>query len=307
MQKHELISLANEMCKELVTIIDNQEQASKEQLANYLFESAELIMNLNDTNITSTDFAETLFHNAYKELTKKSLDSYFDTNNKIEILAQVHEDTLLECDDKNIDLPLLKSKLHEIQNAMVVEVKKANETIKYLNEQVKTLEKNSNLDGLTKVYNRRALSTYLKEVCSKEKLPHDLYALILDIDDFKKINDTHGHLAGDKVLIFIANILRKTLRDGDRVFRYGGEEFVIILNRLDNIQCKSITNRLISLIRNNKLVYKGIGMSVTMSIGVTKFIQGDTPDTLISRADKALYKAKENGKDQVYSDITDGI
>ena len=307
MQKHELISLANEMCKELVTIIDNQEHASKEQLANYLFESAELVMNLNEKDITSTDFAETLFHNAYKELTKKSLSSYTDTNNKIEILAQVHEDTLLDCDNENLDLPLLKGKFHEIQDAMAVEVNKANETIKYLNEQVKTLEKNSNLDGLTKVYNRRALSTYLNEICSKEKLPHDLYALILDIDDFKKINDTHGHLAGDKVLIFIANILRKTLRDGDRVFRYGGEEFVIILNRLDDMQCKNITNRLIGLIRNNKLVYKGIGMSVTMSIGATKFIQGDTPDTLISRADKALYKAKESGKDQVYSDVTNGI
>jgi len=307
MQKHELISLANEMCKELVTIIDNQEQASKEQLANYLFESAELIMNTNEKDFASTDFAETLFHNAYKELTKKSLSSYSDTNNKIEILAQVHQDTLLECDDEKLDLPLLKSKFHEIQDAMAVEVKKANETIKYLNEQVKTLEKNSNLDGLTKVYNRRALSTYLKDICSKEKLPHDLYALILDIDDFKKVNDTHGHLAGDKVLIFIANILRKTLRDGDRVFRYGGEEFVIILNRLDNMQCQNITNRIISLIRNNKLVYKGVSMSVTMSIGATKFIQGDTPDSLISRADKALYKAKDNGKDQVYSDVTNGI
>ena len=307
MQKHELISLANEMCKELVTIIDNQEHASKEQLANYLFESAELVMNLKEKDISSTDFAETLFHNAYRELTKKSLSFYTDTNNKIEILAQVHEETLLECDEDNLDLPLLKSKFHEIQDAMAVEVKKANETIKYLNEQVKTLEKNSNLDGLTKVYNRRALSTYLTEVCSKEKLPNDLHALILDIDDFKKVNDTHGHLAGDKVLIFIANILRKTLRDGDRVFRYGGEEFVIILNRLNDMQCKNITNRIIGLIRNNKLVYKGVSLSVTMSIGATKFISGDTPDSLIYRADKALYKAKENGKDQMYVDLTNGI
>jgi len=307
MQKHELISLANEMCKELVTIIDNQEQASKEQLANYLFESAELVMNLNEKAITSTDFAETLFHNAYKELTKKSLESYAETNTKIENLNNIHKEILLKCEEKELNLPEITSQFDDIQIQMAEEVIKANATIKHLSEQVVTLERNSNLDGLTKVYNRRALSTYLKEICSKEILPHDLYVLILDIDDFKKINDSHGHLAGDKVLIFIANILRKTLRDGDRVFRYGGEEFVIILNRLDNMQCKSITDRLIGLIRNNKLVYKGLGLSVTMSIGATKFIQGDTPDTLISRADKALYKAKESGKDQVYSDLTDGI
>ena len=307
MQKHELISLANEMCKELITIIDNQEKASKEQLANYLFESAELVMNISEKDINSTEFAETLFHNAYKELTKKSLESYSQTNAKIENLTNIHKEVLLKCEKEDINQPEIISQFDDIQTQMADEVKKANATIKYLSEQVVTLERNSNLDGLTKVYNRRALSAYLKEVCSKEKLPHDLHALILDIDDFKKINDTHGHLAGDKVLIFIANILRKTLRDGDRVFRYGGEEFVIILNRLDNMQCKNITNRIIGLIRNNKLVYKGVGMSVTMSIGATKFIQGDTPDTLISRADKALYKAKENGKDQVYSDVTDGI
>jgi len=307
MQKHDLISLANEMCKELVTIIDNQEQASKVQLANYLFESAELVMNISEKDINSTKFTETLFHNAYKELTKKSLESYSQTNTKIENLTNEHKDILRKCEVEDINLPDMLTQFDNIQTQMADEVKKANATIKHLSEQVATLEKNSNLDGLTKVYNRRALSTYLTEVCSKEKLPHDLHILMLDIDDFKKINDTHGHLAGDKVLIFIANILRKTLRDGDRVFRYGGEEFIIILNRLDNIQCKNITNRIIGLIRNNKLVYKGIGMNVTMSIGATTFIQGDTPDTLISRADKALYKAKENGKDQMYSDVTDGI
>ena len=307
MQKQELISLANEMCKELLTIIENEEKATKEQLANYLFESAELVMNISEKDITSTDFAETLFHNAYKELAKKSLSSYASTSNNIDELNQAHQKTLLECDQEDVDLSIVSKKFDAIHVQMTNEIKKANENIHHLSEQVKTLERNSNLDGLTKVYNRRALSAYLKEVCSKETLPHDLHALILDIDDFKRINDTHGHLAGDKVLIFIANILRKTLRDGDRVFRYGGEEFVIILNRLDDMQCKNITNRLLNLIRNNKLIYKGIGLSVTMSIGTTKFIKGDTPDSLISRADKALYKAKEKGKDQMYTDDMNGV
>ena len=307
MQKNELISIANEMCKELVTIIDNQEKASKEQLANYLFESADLVMNLNEKDMSSADFAETLFHNAYKELTKKSLSSYTNTNNKINELNHLHKKTLLECSMDDVNIPVVTEKFDDIHTQMTSEIKKANDNIKDLNEQVKTLERNSNLDALTKVYNRRALSTYLKEVCAKGTVPHDLHVLILDIDDFKKINDTHGHLAGDKILIFIANLLRKTLRDGDRVFRYGGEEFIIILNRLDDMQCKNITNRLINLIRSNKLVYKGVGLSVTMSIGTTKFFKGDTPDSLISRADKALYKAKEKGKDQMYTEIIDGV
>ena len=307
MQKNELISLANEMCKELITIIENQEKATKEQLANYLFESADLIMNISEKDLSSTDFAETLFQNAYKELTRKSLSSYANSNNKIDELNKIHQKTLEKFTHAGINLPEITEKFDEIHSLMTDEIKKANESIKNLNEQVKVLEKNSNLDGLTKVYNRRALSTYLREVCEKDILPHDLHALILDIDDFKKINDQHGHLAGDKVLIFIANILRKTLRDGDKVFRYGGEEFVIILNRLDDRQCKNITSRLLTLIRDNKLIYKGVSLQVTMSIGTTKFNEGDTPDSLISRADKALYRAKESGKDQMCTELVDGV
>ncbi len=307
MQKNELISLANEMCRELITIIDTQEKASKEQLANYLFESAELIMDIDEKDIKTADFAETLFHNAYKELAKKSLSSYANTSDNIDKLTQMHEKTLHECNEEGIDLSEITDKFNKIQINMASEVKKANDIIKQLSKQVKILEKNSNLDPLTQVFNRRALSTYLKEICEKETLPHDLHALILDIDDFKKINDTHGHLAGDKILIFVANVLRKTLRDGDKIFRYGGEEFVIILNRLNDSQCKSITERLLKLIRENRLIYKGVSLNVTMSIGATKFVAKDTPDSLISRADKALYQAKESGKDQMYSELIDGI
>jgi diguanylate cyclase (GGDEF)-like protein len=139
-------------------------------------------------------------------------------------------------------------------------------------------------------------------LCSNSDLPYDFHLLILDIDDFKSVNDKHGHLAGDKVLIFIANILKKTLRDGDKVFRYGGEEFVIILNRIDDEHCHKVTKRLLELIRSNKLIYKGEGLRVTMSVGATKYSAGDTPDSIIARADKALYKAKARGKNQMVSE-----
>jgi diguanylate cyclase (GGDEF)-like protein len=125
----------------------------------------------------------------------------------------------------------------------------------------------------------------------------------LDVDDFKVINDTFGHIAGDKILIFIANILKKTLRDGDKVFRYGGEEFVIVLNRITDEHCKNITLRILELIRKNKLIYKGQSINVTMSIGATKYKESDNEDTLMSRADKALYRAKNSGKNQMYSEI----
>jgi len=302
MRKDELISLANEMCKELSTIIEQQENASKEQIATYLRESAQIIMNLDDKDITSKGFVESLFHNAYKEIAERSISSYANTNENIEKLTKLQEKTLVECNTQQIDLPSLTSKFNEIQLHMSQEVKKANEIISQLTTQVKTLEEKSNLDSLTKVYNRRALSSHLKLLCSNSDLPYEFHLLMLDIDDFKSINDKHGHLAGDKVLIFIANIFKKTLREGDKVFRYGGEEFVIILNRVDSEHCEKITKRLLEIISSNKLIYKGEGLRVTMSVGTTKYSAGDTPDSIIARADKALYKAKNSGKNQMVSE-----
>jgi diguanylate cyclase (GGDEF)-like protein len=129
---------------------------------------------------------------------------------------------------------------------------------------------------------------------------------MLDIDDFKKINDTYGHIVGDKVLIFIANLLRKTLRDGDKVFRYGGEEFVVILNRVTKEKCEEIAKRLLHVISTNKLLYKGDSVKVTISIGATNYIDGDTPDKLLARADKALYNSKKRGKNQLNMELTNG-
>ncbi len=297
MQKDDLKSLVTQMYENLLKQIDEQEDANKEQVINYLKDSVNVISTINDNEIDSMTHARAAFTNAYKELTDKSLASYKDTNIRFEELARMHKNTIIECAQQEIDLSLITEKFNDIQSHMIDEVKKANTIISNLSNQVKVLEETTNLDPLTKVFNRRALIAYLDDVCSKT-MNNQLHLLMLDIDNFKAINDTYGHIAGDKVLIFIANIFRKTLRDGDKIFRYGGEEFVIVLNRIDNSHCKEITNRLLELIRNSKLIYKGKNLQVTMSIGATIYAQNDTPDTIINRADKALYKAKMSGKDQ---------
>jgi diguanylate cyclase len=308
MQKKELISLVDKMCKELLIIIDEQEQeATIAQVSTYLRESAELIRTVNEDEINTSGYTESLFHNAYEEIAKKSLSSYKKTNEKIEKLTRLHEDTLLECTGNHINIPDITSKFNEIQLHMTDEVRKANEIISKLTLQVHELEEKTNLDALTKIFNRRALTTYLDTLCANKKLPYNFHLLVVDIDNFKSINDTHGHVAGDKVIIYVANLLRKTLRDGDKVFRFGGEEFVIALNRIDDEHCIIATNRLLELIRHNKLIYKNKALSATVSIGATKFMQGDTPESLLARADKALYTAKHNGKDQLYTEVLHGL
>ncbi|MEA1917818.1 MAG: GGDEF domain-containing protein [Campylobacterota bacterium] len=126
---------------------------------------------------------------------------------------------------------------------------------------------------------------------------------MIDIDDFKRINDTLGHLAGDKVIIYLARLLAKTLRDGDKVFRYGGEEFVVVLNRIDSDKCMSIAHRLVKLIASSNLIYKENDIRATVSIGGTLLKDGDDTSAVLDRADRALYRAKNSGKNRFEVEI----
>jgi len=299
MQKEELKSLAQEMYENLILTIDEQEEVTIQQLVNYLTDAAEAMGNVEDDDITTLEYAKSTFNNAYKDIATQGLLNYKTTNGNFLEISNIHTQVLNDCSEDHIDLPEMKDKFKTIQKHMIDEVEKANKIITDLSSQVRRLEQKSNIDSLTKVFNRRALNTYLHKICNEATSEYHIHMLMLDLDDFKLINDTYGHVAGDKILIFISNILKQTLREGDKIFRYGGEEFIIILNRTDDIFCAKIANRILELIRANNLIYKGETLHVTASVGTTLFIDGDTPDSFIARADKALYKAKENGKNQI--------
>jgi diguanylate cyclase (GGDEF)-like protein len=304
MKKEDIKSLIAQVYKNLIEKIDAQtDDINREQVINYLEDVTSSIASLSNDEITAIAHEKSTFKNEYKELANKSLDSYSNTSNKFEKIAKMHEKTISEYTAQSIDISTMTEKFNDIQNHMLNEVSKANNVINSLSKQVKELEQTSNVDPLTKVFNRRALSTYLQPIFLNNKRHYEMHLLMLDLDDFKLINDRFGHIAGDKILIFLANILKKTLRDGDKIFRYGGEEFLIILNRLDEELCKKIVDRVLSLVRNNNLIYKGEKLNVTISVGATKLKNGDTEDSFINRADKALYKAKNNGKNQMQMEL----
>ncbi|WP_299934373.1 GGDEF domain-containing protein [Sulfuricurvum sp.] len=236
----------------------------------------------------------------YKELAQKSIDSYAATNMKIGEITERHAELLGETTASAlIDFGKISEKFSAIQDHLSDEVTRANDVIYTLLEQVKTLEMKTSLDPLTKAFNRYALQEHLKAVLEKEKLDFESFALMIDVDNFKLINDRFGHIAGDKVLIFIAKLLKKALRDGDRVYRFGGEEFIILLNRTDSAGAQLVAERLLNLCRNNKPLFQNQQIPVTLSIGLTKIIEGDTMDAIITRSDVALYRAKKNGKDRL--------
>lgn len=299
MQKEELKSLAQEMYKNLILTIDEQDEINTQQIMRYINEATQAMSNLKNDKLTTLEYTKSTFNSAYKKIASQGLKNYKSTNDNFLEISNIHTQVLNDYSDEQIDLSEMKNKFKHIQEHMVDEIEKANKIITDLSSQVKKLEQKSNIDSLTKVYNRHALTNYLNKICAEASSEYDIHMLMLDLDDFKQINDTYGHIAGDKILIFISNILKQTLREVDKIFRYGGEEFIIILNRTDKTFCSKISNRILELIRVNNLIYKGETLHITASIGTTAFIEGDTPDSFMARADKALYQAKENGKNQI--------
>ena len=153
------------------------------------------------------------------------------------------------------------------------------------------------IDGLTGVYNRVKFEEILLKELSRYKRYKGVFALaILDIDFFKKCNDTYGHLVGDEILRMLAQYLNNQVRDVDFFARWGGEEFVILFPETDNEKAQIICEKLRLGVEALKHPQAG---SITISIGITSSQQDDNDKTLFSRCDEALYEAKESGRNKV--------
>ena len=158
-------------------------------------------------------------------------------------------------------------------------------------------------DALTGVYNRGYLEEVLKHEISKAQINQTCLSLMmLDVDDFKIINDTFGHKAGDVVVIELGRFLKDKTRENDCVSRYGGDEFVLILPGMDNEDARQRAEILCQEIHNLKFSIPGLDLPVTVSIGLSTYPKdGKTNDDLLGAADAALYHAKLSGKDCVFS------
>ena len=160
-------------------------------------------------------------------------------------------------------------------------------------------------DPLTGLYNRRHFETTIeREFLRAQRYKSDLSIALMDVDFFKKINDTYGHLCGDYVLREIAYLTLENFRKTDFVFRYGGEEIVILLTETPLDKAVIPIERLRKAIEEYPFCYDCNSMKITVSIGVEGFNENiETPDDMLNNADKALYLAKERGRNQVISSL----
>ncbi len=155
-------------------------------------------------------------------------------------------------------------------------------------------------DALTQVGNRVALEiTADREIAMARRTGQPTAILVLDIDHFKNINDQYGHSAGDNVLIDVAQRLRENCREVDSIFRYGGEEFVVLLSQTEEIGAAAIAERIRAAIANMTTEYQQHAIKITASIGIACLNRGEALAAWFERADSALYLAKKAGRNRV--------
>lgn len=166
---------------------------------------------------------------------------------------------------------------------------------------LKTLEKLAITDGLTRLYNLRHFYKQLEiEIDRCNRYGHSLALLLLDIDHFKKCNDTYGHLEGDKVLVRLGQIIKVCLRTMDSAYRYGGEEFTIILPETTGKEANNVAERINASVESERFSTEaGEDFSITISIGVTEYFKEEQLSTFIHRADQAMYKSKAKGRNRI--------
>ena len=209
-----------------------------------------------------------------------------------------HVDTFRTTEEKRklqmeIRVGELASKVHNLESESDV-----------LRKRIEEEQKNSMLDALTKVPNRLAWDQRMEHEFNRwKRYQSPLVIVVWDIDDFKKVNDTYGHKAGDKVLVTIATLLKDQVRETDFIARFGGEEFVMLLPETELKNAQAVVEKLRSGVEECEFHHGEKRVAITVSGGMTQFKKGDSIESAFERADQFLYKAKGSGKNRCISEL----
>ena len=260
---------------------------------------------VNDTLVSNTESKAQ--HQKLNEQLQQHLDGMVNSLNESNSLADIKKDindkltviatTITEKSQlENKQQQLLEQQL----NSMSQQVESLSQQSKNFEKQLKEQQAKNMQDALTKLNNRAAFDDYFaKQMVRFHRKPFELALTVIDIDDFKRINDTFGHSAGDKTLQVIANTLKKQLGKSAFIGRYGGEEFVLIYSKQDKKTVLESLDNVRLKIAKLPFKFKNTKVSITLSMGITYIKESDNVHIAFERADTALYQAKENGKNTV--------
>lgn len=238
------------------------------------------------------------YHDNVEHLSQK-IRQTDDVNQLNELLEEVLRET------RDVQSSTLRSRQEVL--AARQKVDDAERKVAQLENELQQVSEKIQTDYLTGTLNRRGLQEAFDRelaIADREKTPTSV--ALLDIDNFKELNDNFGHKAGDDVLTSLARLIKETVRPGDSVARYGGEEFLILLPNADIDQATTVLTRLQRALTKHFFMHDNCKVLITFSTGVTRHLPGETQDDVIARADSALYQAKRTGKNRVVAIRADG-
>ncbi len=265
---------------ELIRDRDEEFIMSREAVENFLAETGQV---LDGVKGTVSDFVTG---------TKNHVDGISTT------LEDMRQDKRAEEDELRAQITQLI--MHN--QALKTHTAQAEERLQKQTALIKDLQDKLRMDPLTGLYNRRALEADLaREITRARRYGFPLSILMADLDHFKRINDNNGHQVGDRVLQKLAEIFRDTVREVDFLYRYGGEEFVIILPHTSCENAIVLAQRLKTRVEKHVFTVRreGLKIVVTISLGCAELHPEESKESLLSRTDRALYRAKETGRNRV--------
>jgi len=313
-QKNAMVSLIKKLSKNITLEKENIEQR---KVLQYIIDSENSLSII--TNGKSVSFASKSFLNLFgvqdvKELNKKfisTLNIFSETDgslSKINIEESLNDGNSFYETVKNIsaiDRIITIKNIDENIKSFYLNISKTSD-INYLinltditkiEEEREEVQKKVYTDTLTGVFNRNKFEEVFEYEIKQSRRYHTPFSMaILDIDHFKIFNDKYGHLIGDEVLIMLSQAMKNSIREADMFARWGGEEFVVLFNNTTLKNAVISANKFKNIIGN--LEHK-TAEKITASFGLTQFQENDTIKTMFERADKALYKAKNNGRNRI--------
>ncbi|BBO74338.1 GGDEF domain-containing protein [Desulfosarcina widdelii] len=245
-----------------------------------------------------------VFSNLFRSI-ETTHQTFAESGNNLDAMSQTLDAGITE-PEINAVVEQIKKEIKKLESSsgnFQEDIQHANREIETLKEKVARYKNEATKDPLTKLDNRRSFDKKMKaalDEANREK--SSLCLVIADIDYFKKINDTHGHLVGDNVLRMVASTMKESINGNDTLARIGGEEFAILLPRTPLDGAVKLADDIRASFEKLDLKKKSTGESlgtITMSFGVTTYKHSEDADEFIHRADQALYQSKESGRNRV--------
>ena len=256
---------------------------------------------------TSGDYPEQL-HNLMSSAREFLTAAITDNRSQIETLGEVSSQVKSNSDPRPIIEKLVNelTKANTRASALESNFHATTQELDKIRDSLKVAEQRSNTDALTGLANRHSMDEFFRsaQITAMEK-GEALSIFMIDIDHFKKFNDTYGHQVGDQVLKLVARLLQENVREGDLAARYGGEELMAVLPGADLEVCADVAERIRRRISEARLTRRTTGKeisSITVSIGVAQFRMAESAEAMIERCDRGLYQAKRLGRNRTVTE-----